>query len=100
MLEETCVFPTRPELYRGCFVRHFKHEFEDPERLIKNPNQYVYQIFGIGLHTETNEKLVIYVSQHNGEIFCRPLDQFVSEVDHKKYPQVKQKYRLEICKQY
>lgn len=50
-------------------------------------------VIGISKHTETMEELVIYV--HNGKIWARPYDMFISEVDHNKYPDIKQKYRFE-----
>ena len=50
-------------------------------------------VIGISKHTETMEELVIYVN--NAKIRARPYDMFISEVDHNKYPDIKQKYRFE-----
>jgi hypothetical protein len=48
-------------------------------------------------HSETREKMVIYRAVHgNNECCCRPYDMFFEEVDHEKYPDVKQKYRFEL----
>ena len=59
-----------------------------------------YKILAVGHHSETKEKLVVYydLTGKNSTIdnpCIRPLEMFMSEVDHKKYPNVKQKYRFE-----
>ena len=51
----------------------------------------------IALDSETKEKMVVYRELVGNEgLWVRPLDMFLSEVDKKKYPNVKQKYRFEL----
>lgn len=79
----------------GAIVKHFKRETLTTYDLEKNPNMYLYEIVGIAEHTETKELLMVYKALYGKPTLCaRPLSMFLSEVDHKKYPNIKQKYRF------
>ena len=81
----------------GDIVQHFKREkFEQPGQL------YLYKILAIAQHTESKECLVIYQALYENDamdvhfgVYARPYNMFMSEVDRKKYPNIKQKYRFE-----
>lgn len=81
----------------GDIVRHFKCTETDK---IISPNMYKYKIIYIGnifdTNTDTMKKSVIYKALYDGGlVFQRDYDEFMSEVDHEKYPSAKQKYRFE-----
>lgn len=83
------------QVQMGGLYRHFKG--------------FVVKVLGLAKHTETGEILVIceLYAQHfpkpepdyREDIYARPIDMFLSEVDRKKYPNVKQKYRFELIKE-
>lgn len=45
-----------------------------------------------------NPKMMFAVYHCENGTYARPLDMFLSEVDHDKYPNVKQKYRFELVR--
>ena len=78
----------------GDIVQHFKRELLSDEK--RATNKYVYEIVGIAIHSETREPMMVYRPLYDdGGMYVRPLEMFLSEVDHEKYPQIKQKYRFE-----
>ena len=75
MKDERCLLP-------GQLYRHFKGTY--------------HKIICVAKNSENNEDMVIYTHEENSSIWARPYDMFLSEVDHEKYPDVKQKYRFEL----
>lgn len=56
-----------------------------------------YLVEDIAIHSETNEKLVIYRSLYGDSIlYARPYKLFIDKVDKIKYPNIKQEYRFEL----
>ena len=66
----------------------------------KEEQTSLYLIEGKMRHiSKEKDDLVIYKSLYNNHIaYARPLEMFLSEVDHNKYPNVKQKYRFELVR--
>ena len=67
---------------KGYTYRHFKGG--------------MYVVTELAVHTETDEIMVVYKNMETPDlVWCRPLDMFLSEVDHENYPNVEQTMRFE-----
>lgn len=75
------------EIKLGQVYRHFKGNY--------------YVVLDVVNDSETNnsdnpDKVVIYQALYGDRLkWARKYEEFMSKVDHKKYPEVKQKYRFE-----
>ena len=79
------------DIHVGDIVQHFKREWVSAQT-----SEYLYKVLAFAQHTETGERLVIYQAMYTPFKICaRPYAMFMGEVDHGKYPDVKQKYRFE-----
>ena len=56
-----------------------------------------YLVEDIALDSETHKEMVVYRRLYDDcSLWVGPIEMFLSEVDHIKYPKVKQKYRFEL----
>lgn len=71
------------ELKIKGIYKHFKGDYYLVEDIVKD--------------SETKSEMVLYRRLYeDGGLWVRPIEMFLSEVDHEKYPEVKQKYRFEL----
>ncbi len=70
------------EIKVGKVYRHFKGKD--------------YKVLHLAIDRESGEDVVVYEALYKDhQIYVRSLEKFASEVDHEKYPDMKQKYRFE-----
>ena len=71
------------KIVKGGLYRHFKGMY--------------YYVLDVATHSETSEQFVVYQKLYDQrDLYVRPLDMFLSDVDQEKYPDVEQKYRFEL----
>lgn len=71
------------ELKLNRIYKHFKGDY--------------YLVVDVAKYSETEEDVVIYRKLYgDGSLWVRPKSMFLSEVDHTKYPEVKQRYRFQL----
>lgn len=81
----------------GDIVKHFKREIVDSHVTKQDRLLYMYEVLSTsGIDTETEGRVVVYKALYGAHtIFVQPYEDFMSEVNRKKYPNVLQKYKFE-----
>lgn len=68
-----------------------------PQEMYRHFKGNIYQIRCLAKHSETGEMMVVYQAMYDTfQIYVRPLNMFMEEVDRIKYPDARQRYRFEL----
>ena len=71
------------KIVKGGLYRHFKGMY--------------YYVLDVATHSVTSEQFVVYQKLYDQrDLYVRPLDMFLSDVDREKYPDVDQKERFKL----
>lgn len=99
--------PRNPLNYDNCDLadceKYFKRKVPvETDRKVEIGKTYRHfkghtvKVIAISQDTEAPGQFYVVYKCEDGAIWSRPYGMFVSEVDHVKYPNVKQKYRFEL----
>ncbi|SEW38362.1 Protein of unknown function [Ruminococcaceae bacterium KH2T8] len=74
----------------GAYVQHFK-------RLTDNfGNNHLYKVIGKAVNSDNGQDMMVYQALFGDKkIYVRPLLEYLSEVDRKKFPEVRQRFIFE-----
>lgn len=68
-----------------------------PNRIYRHFKGKHYLVAGVAVDADSGKLLVVYRALYGDcRMFVRPLEEFLSLVDTKKYPGASQKYRFEL----
>lgn len=70
-----------------------------PNQMYRHFKGTIHKIICVAKDSEDMKEMVVYTHEEDHEIWVRPLEMFLSEVDHEKYPNIKQKYRFELIEE-
>lgn len=93
---------------RAVNIKPFIEEEPDRDIVVNGVYRHFkggeYRVVGTAMHSETGEMMVMYycrtdIGHGDFKMWARPLNNFLSRVDKKKYPDAVQEYRFELIEE-